>query len=65
MTTAGTVSGQVIQALRWIGRRYVDDRIVAQLRRNLKADHKALLMKDLCHAPAWVADIMRQIAAPS
>jgi hypothetical protein len=65
MATAGTVSGHVIQALRWIGRRYVDDRIIAQLRRNLKANHKAQLMNDLCHAPAWVADIMRQIAAPA
>jgi hypothetical protein len=65
MATAGTVSGHVIQALRWIGRRYMDDRIIAKLRRNLNANHKAQLMKDLCHAPAWVADIMRQIAAPT
>lgn len=65
MATAGTVSGHVIQALRWVGRRYVDDRIIAQLRRNLNANHKAQLMKDLCHAPAWVADIMRRVAAPT
>ena len=64
-TSNVAISGHVIQALRWIGRRYVDDRIIAQLRRNLNANHKAQLMKDLCHAPAWVADIMRRVAAPT
>jgi hypothetical protein len=65
MATAGTVSGHVIQALRWIGRRYADDQMVARLRRNLNADHKAQLLRDVRHAPVWVADIMRRVAAPT
>jgi hypothetical protein len=64
MATAGTVSGQVIQALRWIGRRNVDDVVVARLKRNLKDADKKQLLKDLRYAPAWVAAIMRKVATP-
>jgi len=65
MATAGTVSGPVIQALRWIGRRHVDDTTVNRLRHRLSDDHKAQLLKDLHRAPAWVADIMRRVALPA
>jgi len=64
MSTAGTVSGPVIQALRWLGRRHVDDTTVSRLRHRLSNDHKAQLLKDVHRAPAWVADIMRRIASP-
>jgi len=61
MATAGRISGLVIQALRYLGRQHVDDGIVTQLRRRLNSDDKAQLLKDVRYAPAWVADIMRQI----
>lgn len=63
MATAGRVSGTVIQALRWLGQRYIDDRMVAILRRRLSDSDKQQLLKDLRYAPAWIAEIMRKVAA--
>ena len=64
MTTAGRVSGTVVQALRWLGRGGVDDRTVSALRRRLSDTDKAQLLQDLGYAPAWIADIMRRVAQP-
>ncbi len=64
MATAGRVSGTVIQALRWIGQRYVDDRMIASLRRKISDSDKQQLLKDLRYAPAWIAEIMRRVAQP-
>lgn len=63
MATAGRISGTVIQALRWIGQRHVDDRMIASLRRRLSDSDKQQLLKDLRYAPAWIAEIMRKVAA--
>jgi hypothetical protein len=65
MATAGRVSGTVIQALRWLGRQNVNGRVVATLRRNLSDADKQGLLKDLRYAPAWVADVMREVAQGS
>lgn len=65
MATAGRISGTLIQALRWIGRRQFDDRMVAALRRNLSDEHKQQLLKDLRYAPEWIADVIRQVAQPT
>lgn len=64
MATAGRVSGTVIQALRWIGQRHVDDRMIASLRRTISDRDKQQLLKDLRYAPAWIAEIMRKVAQP-
>ena len=56
-------SAQVILALRWIGKRFVDDDIIARLRRNLSPDDRAALPADAACAPAWIADIFRRLAA--
>lgn len=61
MATAGRISGTVIQALRWLGRRSVDDRVVTALRRRLSAADKQQLTADIRHAPAWIADIFRLV----
>lgn len=63
MATAGKISGLVIQALRHLGQQNVDDQAVAQLNRRLDVDAKAQLLKDIRHAPAWIADIFRALAA--
>lgn len=63
MATAGKASGLVIQALRNLGRRNVDDTVVRTLKRKLTDSDKNQLLKDLRYAPAWIADIMRSIAA--
>lgn len=65
MATAGSISGLVIQALRYLGRAQVNNDTVKRLNRKLSADDRKQLMKDTAHAPAWVADIMRRLAAPS
>lgn len=64
MAAAGRVSGLVIQTLRHLGRRHVDQSVVTQLRQRLSADDKKQLLKDLIYAPAWVAEVMRRIAVP-
>jgi len=62
MAAAGRPSGLVIQALRWLGKRHVDDRMVAQLRRKLKSEDKAALVQDAHLAPAWIGKIFHQLA---
>ena len=62
MATAGRASGLVIQALRWLRKENVDDKIVAKLRRNLKPEDKAPLLADAHLAPAWISAIFHQLA---
>jgi len=62
MATAGRISGLVIQALRHLGQRHVDDAVVANLQKRLTANDKRQLLKDLRYAPAWIAAILRRVA---
>ena len=62
MASAGKTSGLVIQALRHLGQRNIDDKIIQKLRQRLSAKDKKQLLTDLRHAPVWVATVMRQIA---
>ena len=64
MATAGRVSGLVIQALRHIGQRYVDDAIVARLQKRLSDDDRKQLLQDIRYAPTWIAAILRRVAGP-
>jgi hypothetical protein len=63
VNTRNPKSALVILALRWIGKRFVDDDIIARLRRNLSPEDRAALPADAACAPAWIADIFRRIAA--
>lgn len=62
MATAGRTSGLVIHALRKLGQRYVDTVTVDTLKRRLNENDKRQLLKDLRYAPAWIAELMRQLA---
>jgi hypothetical protein len=64
MATAGRLSGTVIQALRYLGQRHVDDRILTILGRQLSVVDKAQLLNDMKYAPAWIAAIIRRLVAP-
>lgn len=64
MATAGRISGTVIQALRWLGQGHVSDDTIGVLQRHLSASDKRQLLLDLRYASAWIADIMRKVAAP-
>jgi len=61
MATAGRTSGTVIQALRWLGKRHVDDSAVAILRQRLSPGDRRQLLKDLRYAPAWIGNVMRRV----
>ncbi len=62
MATAGRASGLVIQALRWLGKQHVGDKVVAKLRRNLKPEDKRALVQDVQFAPAWIGAIFHWLA---
>ncbi len=62
MATAGRVSGLLIQALRYLGQKHLDDTTVVQLRKRLSDDDKKQLLNDIRYAPAWIAAIMRRVA---
>jgi hypothetical protein len=64
MATAGRISGLVIQALRYLGQRHVDDRVVTIHRGRLSDVDKRQLLKDIRFAPVWIAYIVQQVAAP-
>lgn len=64
MVTAGRTSGLVIQALRYIGQKHVDEAVLHALQSRLNDDDKKQLVKDTQFAPAWIADIMRNVANP-
>ncbi|MFC1521898.1 DUF6088 family protein [Elusimicrobiota bacterium] len=61
MATAGRISGSVIQALRWLGRHNVDDKVVGILCRKLPARDRHQLLSDMRYAPAWIGDVMRRV----
>jgi hypothetical protein len=63
MATAGRMSGLVIQALRYLGPKYVDGRVIAILRRKLNNRDKKQLLADIAYAPAWIGTHLRRIAA--
>jgi hypothetical protein len=54
MATAGSTSGLVIQAFRYLGKEGVTSNHIATLRRALSADDRTRLMKDRIYAPAWM-----------
>ena len=62
MATAGRVSGTIIQALSWLGRRNVDDKVVSILRRRLSRRDKRGLHNEARYAPAWIGSVMKRIA---
>lgn len=63
MATAGTISGFIIQALRYLGKDQVTEETVKRLDCRLSPDDRKQLLKDLAYAPAWIALIMRKLAA--
>jgi len=62
MATAGSISGTVIQALRYLGKAHVTDDTVKRLDRRLSDADRKQLLKDVAFAPVWIANIIRQLA---
>ena len=65
MATAGRKSGTLIQALRYLGQDQVDEKVVTALRRYIFSEDCAAIRKDLRHAPAWIADLLRPLTEPT
>ncbi|HBF34832.1 TPA: hypothetical protein DDW35_09750 [Candidatus Sumerlaeota bacterium] len=61
MSTAGRISGLIIQALRYVGKTHVTKNTIKRLERGLSATYKRQLLKDAAHAPAWIANILRHL----
>lgn len=64
MATAGRKSGTIIQALRYLGKDQVDDRVMAILRRQISDEERSKIHNDLRHAPEWITDLLRPITQP-
>jgi hypothetical protein len=64
MATAGRKSGTLIQALRHLGQDQMNDQTLAILRRQITDTDHVAIRKDLVHAPAWIADILRSLTEP-
>ena len=62
MAPAGRISGLVIQALRYLGQKHIDDTVIRTLQRTLRDQDKERLLKDIAYAPAWVGKHLRNIA---
>lgn len=61
MATAGNISGLVIQALRYLGKNHIDDKVIGMLKKRLTEEDKRRLMRDFRYAPAWVGSIFKQL----
>jgi hypothetical protein len=55
------VSSTVFQALLHLGRDGVDDGVIKQLRANLSARDKKILLKESRYAVGWISDFVKQI----
>ncbi|MBN1615655.1 MAG: hypothetical protein JW950_14430 [Deltaproteobacteria bacterium] len=62
MGPADRISGLVIQALRHLGQKHVDDAVIRTLRNKLSDQDKKRLIKDIAFAPIWVGKHIREIA---
>lgn len=62
MVTAGTTSGLVIQAFRYLGKNGVEATHLGTLRSTLPKEDRARLWKDRVHAPAWMHHHFEEIA---
>ena len=63
MATAGRLSGTIIQALKSLGAAHVTPARIEHLRRTIPQDDRAMILKDLSLAPAWMHPFLRDIAA--
>ena len=62
MTTAGRISGTVIQALRYIGKGRITAAHRQTLQRRLSAAEKQQLLKDRLIAPGWMRRLLEEIS---
>jgi hypothetical protein len=62
LASSGKVSALVLQALRYLGRRSVDDAVIHTLRRTLSQADKRALARDTRYAADWIVRVVQRIA---
>lgn len=63
MAAAGTKTGLIIQALRYLGQKQVNDAVLRKIAEQLDDRDRKQMMKHRLHAPAWVARHLSTLAA--
>ena len=63
MATRSAIAGLIIQALRYIGKEQMGDREYAILKQRVPLDARKEMLGDIKRAPAWIANVMRKLAA--
>ncbi len=64
MATAERKSGTLIQALRYLGKDQIDEKMIAILRRQIQNQDRSLIRKDLRHAPSWISELLGRLIEP-
>lgn len=59
MKMAGKISGLVVQALRYIGKEHITEKMVLIIKRKLNDEDKKRLKLDADLAPAWISAIIK------
>jgi hypothetical protein len=61
MLIHGTKSESILQALRYIGKKYVDKEVIRKLKNQLSKQDKKWLLQDARHASGWIRDVAKEI----
>lgn len=60
MMLAGKVSGLVVQALKFLGIKHIDEKKIEIIKKRLSIEDKKILGKDASLAPVWIAKIIKE-----
>lgn len=63
MSASERLGGSVIQALRYLGARSIDDNLIVRLRAAIPREKRAEVLKDATSAPSWIRVILQQCLA--
>ncbi len=56
------ISGLVVQALRYLGRDHIDDKVIKKLKANLSSREKKELLENVQYNTEWIYEIIQDIA---
>jgi hypothetical protein len=61
MAAAGRLGGQLVQALRFLGKDSIDDAMLARIRVSVPGEKREEVLKDSLDAPVWIQEILRAV----
>jgi hypothetical protein len=59
MAAAGRLGGQLVQALRYLGKDAIDDAVLARIRTAVPGRSRQEVLKDSLNAPVWIQAVLR------